>query len=227
VDAGQNVISAMLQRARARAIGLQAPRGVFFFEDQTTKKMAMVLVRIDDPSSAGGANPFANVLELDEEAEDFQTLPMGVGAAFVLGSSPGGSGSASGPGVSIYQPYGLVAFDAAGRIMTVPSFTTYAKGDPRYPTPPDNSARNTRLWARYKDYIGLDVMDLLGKSQSGQDQQISVTTILLFDKAGFSAQPGTGASPALQFSTQQAQWLDNNGLALSVNRYNGTIVRSE
>jgi len=78
LESAQNIVSAMLQRARSRAIGLQASRGVFFFEDQATKKTAMVMVKIDD-------FPFPNVIELDEEADEYQTLPLGVGRRLCWG----------------------------------------------------------------------------------------------------------------------------------------------
>src|SRR5882724_9265383 len=48
VDAGQNIVSAMLQRARARAIWLQERRAVFFFDDQVTGKTAMLMVKLLD-----------------------------------------------------------------------------------------------------------------------------------------------------------------------------------
>src|SRR5258706_15510719 len=38
VEAGQNVLSAVLQRAKARAIGLQERRGGFFFRDQSSRR---------------------------------------------------------------------------------------------------------------------------------------------------------------------------------------------
>src|SRR4051794_38989018 len=38
VEGGQNMVSAMLQRARARALAMQERRGIFFFEDQATRK---------------------------------------------------------------------------------------------------------------------------------------------------------------------------------------------
>ncbi len=207
VESGQNIVSAMLQRARARAIGLQSPRGVFFFEEQSTGKTAMLLVKIDD-----GANP--NVIELDEEAEEFQYLPMGVGAAFVLGNNPQGGSNQ----FSTYKPYGLVVFDGSGRIMTVPSWTTVLPGTltSYYPN------GKTRLLQRYEDYIGTDVMAQLGTNTSGQ--QVSQSVIVLYDKVPFAAQ---SAGSKYSFSAQQTSWLDNNGLALSVNRYNGTITRSE
>jgi prepilin-type N-terminal cleavage/methylation domain-containing protein len=207
VESGQNLVSAMLQRARARAIGLQAPRGIFFFEDQSTGKTAMVLVKIDD-----GADP--NVIELDEEAEDFQYLPMGVGAAFVLGRDQ----LTPDPTLSSYRPYGLVVFDGSGRIMTVPAWTTLLPKslEPYYP------GKVTRLYDRYRDFIGTNVMAELGTGASGQ--QVSQSVILLYDKVPFATlQAGT----TYKFSKEQTEWLDNNGLALSVNRYNGTITRSE
>lgn len=208
VESGQNIVSAMLQRARARAIGLQSPRGVFFFEDQATGKAAMVLVKIDD-----GADP--NVIELDEEAEEFQYLPMGVGAAFVLGRDP----TSPNPALSAYRPYGLVVFDGSGRIMTVPSWTTVLPASlaASYPN------KRTRLLDRYEPSIGTDVMAQLGTTTSGQ--QVSQSVVVLYDKVPFAAIiPG---SSKFIFTPEQSAWLDNNGLALSVNRYNGTISRSE
>lgn len=212
VESGQNIVSAMLQRARARAIGLQSPRGVFFFEEQSTGKTAMLLVKIDDVSDvvlSSGLRP--TVIELDEEAEEFQYLPMGVGAAFVLGNNPNGGSSA----ISTYRSFGLVVFDGSGRIMIVPAWTTASNDTVRYPG-------GTRLAQRYTDYIGSNVMAQLGTNTSGQ--QVSQSVIVLYDKVPFAAQ---SAGSKYLFSAQQTSWLDNNGLALSVNRYNGTITRSE
>jgi len=216
VDSAQNVISAMLQRARARAIGLQSQRGVFFFEEQSTGKTAMLLVKIDD-----GANP--NVIELDEEAEEFQYLPMGVGAAFVLGNNPQGGSNQ----FSTYKPYGLVVFDGSGRIMTVPSWTTVlpASLTSYYPN------GKTRLLQRYEDYIGTSVMtgsQGLGAVGSPSGVQVSQSVIVLYDKVPFATQGPPPTFPQYSFlDINQTKWLDNNGLALSVNRYNGTITRSE
>ena len=224
VESGQNLVSAMLQQARARAIGLQAPRGIFFFEDQATKKTAMVLVKINDPSILIGANPNANVIELDEEADAFGFLPLGVGAAFVLGNNPSGS---AGP---VYRPYGLVAFDESGRIMTIPSYSLYATGDPAYSAPPGSppgTLSNTWLRFRYASNIGADVMDALGRSKAAADAQFSSATMLLYDKVPFSGQTPPVGTPVLAFSPQQSAWLDNNGFSLTVNRYNGTILKTQ
>src|SRR5689334_4794503 len=71
VDSGQNVVSAMLQRARARAIGIQQRRGVFFFNDQTNDRTAMLIVRLLDGST--------QILEIDGDNADLEYLPTGVG----------------------------------------------------------------------------------------------------------------------------------------------------
>lgn len=221
VESGQNIVSSMLQRARSRALGLQSPRGVFFFEDQVTKKTAMLMVRIDDATSA---NPGVNVLELDEESEAYEFLPNMVGAAFVLGATPtnntsnNGSGNALGAN-SLYRPYGLIAFDESGRIMNVPSYTIVANDATRYPG-------GTRLKQRYQVNIGAnDVMLQLGTNASGV--QFSSAVVLLYDKVPFVAQDPTATTPEYVFTPTQNNWLDNNGLALSVNRYNGTIINSK
>src|SRR5438128_8233919 len=66
VDAGQNVMSATLQRARSRAIGMQSRRGIFFFDDQVSGRTGMLLVKLDDPVIGAAAPDTAPyVLELD------------------------------------------------------------------------------------------------------------------------------------------------------------------
>lgn len=103
VDAGQNLVSSMLQRARSRAIGLQEPRGIFFFEDPGTRRVAMVTVKMySDP------NTTYEQIYTDAEADTTELLPPGLGAAFVL---------PQGAGFPTYQPYGLVLFDGNGKAM--------------------------------------------------------------------------------------------------------------
>src|SRR5438128_6575122 len=67
VDAGQNVMSATLQRARSRAIGMQSRRGIFFFDDQVSGRTGMLLVKLDDPviPPSNGYDTAPYVLELD------------------------------------------------------------------------------------------------------------------------------------------------------------------
>jgi prepilin-type N-terminal cleavage/methylation domain-containing protein len=60
-DAALNQISAMLGRARNEAVGVQDPRGVFFFLDPTTDKYAVALVqqaKFADFVTPTAANPY-------------------------------------------------------------------------------------------------------------------------------------------------------------------------
>jgi prepilin-type N-terminal cleavage/methylation domain-containing protein len=102
VEGGQNVISAMLQRARARAISVQDKRGMFFFEDPATGQYTLAVVKLVNV----GATP--SVVEIDTDVDDVQTMPKGVGVAGV-----------NLPMSTRYQPYGLVIFDGMGRTEVV------------------------------------------------------------------------------------------------------------
>jgi prepilin-type N-terminal cleavage/methylation domain-containing protein len=96
VEGGQNVLSAMLQRARSRAIAVQEKRGVLFFEEPATGNHTVALVKL-----VSGVPP---VVEIDTDADDIQTMPKGVGISGISLSSP-----------LRYQPFGLIMFDGLGR----------------------------------------------------------------------------------------------------------------
>jgi prepilin-type N-terminal cleavage/methylation domain-containing protein len=233
VEGAQNMASAMLQRARSRAIGMQAPRGVFFFEDQATRRTAMALVKIDDANLQ--PNTTARVLELDESADELQLLPTGVGVAFMLGQVPQG-GTAGGPTTTVYQPYGLVAFDGVGRVMPVPGYMlrprpTDALTKKRYPPKGGSGDGYTELVERFQKNIGDDVLQRLGTSTLAADQVFSHAALIMFDDAAFaerlaSTDP-TKFSTATDGANSQSEWLDQNGVAVAVNRYTGTILKGE
>ena len=193
VDAGQNIVSATLQRARARAIWLQERRGVLFFDDQTVGKTAMVMVKMFDDGT----------LELDQANQELEYLPVGIGAAFV---APENSGNA--PPKLTYHPFGLVLFDGLGRIDT----TVYRLGP------------KTDLGTQYGsnlDGSGLRVTSTLGTKPVEQSE----AAMVLFDRRLLAEQ---GPSPSgVEYSQTQKTWLENNALALVVNRYNGTLFRGE
>jgi prepilin-type N-terminal cleavage/methylation domain-containing protein len=100
VDSGQNVVSAMLQRARARAIWTQQTRGILFFDDQATHRTGMLMVKYRDDA--------VNTLDLDDDNVEMELLPTGIGMAFALPGSPR----------TDYHPVGLILFDGVGRIQT-------------------------------------------------------------------------------------------------------------
>lgn len=233
IEGSQNMISAMLQRARSRAIGMQAPRGVFFYEDQASKRTAMLLVRIDEAGL--NQNQTARVLELDDAAEEMQLLPANVGVAFLLGQKPGSSPTPTAQLETTYRPFGLIAFDGQGRVMLIPSYTLAPKPDvgtqKRYPP-----GGITQLVDRFKDNIGSAATDPFtglgttppASATDTSKQEFSHTALMLFDKVPFAEK--TPSTDPLVFTTgsgSQSEWLDANGVALAVNRYTGTILRGE
>jgi prepilin-type N-terminal cleavage/methylation domain-containing protein len=199
VDAGQNIVSATLQRARARAIWLQERRGIFFFDDQTTGKTAMLMVKVLDGTPG--------TLELDEENQELEYLPVGVGAAFVAPDN----NSAAATSLT-YHPYGLVVFDGLGRTDTILYKLAF---NPQ-----------TALLQQYGTNIDGNlipsVSSTLGTGAKGEQSEIAM---VLYDRR-LLADQGAPAS-SVQFSTLQTTWLDSNALALVVNRYNGTLLRGE
>jgi prepilin-type N-terminal cleavage/methylation domain-containing protein len=210
VDAAQNVVSAMMQRARARAIWLQERRGIFFFDDQTTGKTAMLMVKVLD------TNP--NLLELDDDNQEPEYLPVGIATAFVLppNSSP--------PNSTDYHPFGLVVFDGLGRIENIPGYKlTVTPGQ-------------TNLVAQFRDNIeggnskvtpailpSKNVIATLGTTPS--KPEASEVAFVLYDRANFADQ-GAPVSD-VEFGNSQKDWLDKNATAIVVNRYNGTLIRGE
>ncbi|HEY7115675.1 MAG TPA: prepilin-type N-terminal cleavage/methylation domain-containing protein [Tepidisphaeraceae bacterium] len=240
IEGAQNTVSAMLQRARARAIGMQERRGVFFFEDQATKKAAMLLVKVDEPVS--GPNSVANVIELDDPEEDMQLLPTGVGTAFVLGVNVTGYDVNAKTNYNLgvtksdqvkattYRNYGLIVFDGSGRIVSVGSYTTdvdSGKNDVKQRYPPN---AKTQLIDRFNNSLYLPTQQHIGVASNGP-QECSQAGLLLYDKPTFANLPpvtdSSGNVDPRVFSTAQSAWLDQNGVAVVVNRYNGTLVRGE
>jgi prepilin-type N-terminal cleavage/methylation domain-containing protein len=232
VDGAQNMVSAMLQRARSRAIGMQGPRGVFFFEDQATKRTAMLLVKIDEAGLAPNAD--ARVIELDDAAEEMQLLPANVGVAFLLGQKPSNGPPGGAQTETTYRPFGLIAFDGLGRVMLVPSYMllpddTKAATQSRYP--PNGITQLVDRFRQNADHD--DALKNLGTTARAtpadqSKQEFSHTALMLFDKVAFAEKTPSG-SPLVFTSGagSQSEWLDNNGVALAVNRYTGTLLRGE
>jgi prepilin-type N-terminal cleavage/methylation domain-containing protein len=202
VDAGQNIVSAMLQRARARAIGIQQRRGVFFFDDAVTGKTGMLLVKVLDGTP--------NLLELDDENVEIEYLPNGIGVAGLLPNSTN----------TDFRPNGLIVFDGVGRIETLDQYMIKSlpptKSDLRDKYYSDKGPKN------FKD----NVWNGLGTSLTLPEA--SQTAFVLYDRRGPADQnPTNTTAPDVRFSSEQSLWLDQNAVAIVVNRYNGTLIRGE
>jgi type II secretory pathway pseudopilin PulG len=113
IESAQNKVSSFLQRARARAIGLQEKRGVLFFNDTQTGQVAMAMVR--EGPIPGGTNP-AVPLEIDEDSTEAEFFPPGVGVAFYSPNVAGTLTNGLNPRVN-----GVVMFDGLGRLQTTRS----------------------------------------------------------------------------------------------------------
>ena len=87
VDAATNQLSAMLGRVRMEAIGLQEPRGLMFYRDTATQRIAARIVRIASSDLATGIPGFDLV-----EDRDAMLLPVGVGLQMVDDAAMSGSG---------------------------------------------------------------------------------------------------------------------------------------
>ncbi|MDB5323879.1 MAG: hypothetical protein JWN40_5510 [Phycisphaerales bacterium] len=214
VDAGQNIVSAMLQRARARAIWLQERRGIFFFDDQVTGKTAMLMVKILD------GNP--SVLEMDDDNPEPEYLPQGIAAAFVLPPTT------SDVNTTDYHPYGLVVFDGLGRIENLPAYKLSVAP----------ASGKTNLVAQFGDNLdggnskvspvvlpSKAVVSALGLNPDPKKPEPSEAAFVLYDRRGLADQ-GAPVSD-VEFAKPQKDWLDKNALAIVVNRYNGTLIRGE
>jgi prepilin-type N-terminal cleavage/methylation domain-containing protein len=217
IEASHNTVSAMLQRARARAMGIQEPRGVLFFNDTVANKVAMVMVRIiDKPISVSSSEPLSYPLELDEVNADAEYLQTGVGVAFhrpTINAQGGRVDPTGGTDINklLGRPNGLVMFDGHGRLKSVNGQVFWAK-----PNQLSNGALNTELYKAFFDRWD---------GQATDATEWSSETIMLYDRKALASLPP--ATSPLEFSTDQTTWLNQNANLLLVSRYNGTIIKGE
>ena len=282
VEGAQNNVSAMLGRARAEAIGLQEVRGVFFFLEKSTGRVAMALVREVQPPTTTFtphsliASPPPEVwLDLVPESE-FVTLPSGVGLqvideCIVNAADPtqrledgyigfnvrnAGNGTQDVPTHTAYG--GVILFDGSGQLVSRRhAFKTFIQttsgreatrmGDLLYrptgdPAPLANHATSV-------DDVVVMAWNATGSGRPGNFYPKSHIGIVLFEagpaRTNFPPpsngdpiytgeferdprfEPGGPSTFANSGEKPQEEWLDNNGLALLVNRYNGTLVRAQ
>lgn len=218
VEAGQNKMSAMLQRARARAIGMGDRRGVLFFKDQASGQMGMLLVKVVEPNT----DTDSYTVDLDEENTDLELLPPGVGAVLC------GPAATAGKPKLAYRRVGLIAFDAVGRLQQV--FYKFRPTDPN----DERFEKPTRLLAQYGDGDATKPVNRIGTDPLNYAPLPSGCAFLLYDAAPFANLDADPNHPEVDVSDvdtnppvarPQRPWLDQNSTALVVNRYNGTLIR--
>jgi len=199
-DAAINQVSAMLGRARARAIGLQRNIGVIFYVNPRTQRTVMGLV--DHPETATTLDP--DWIDLVPDA-DLEQLPTAVGVQFVNNHLAGSAGADR----YVRQP-GVIMFDGRGHQVCTP-FRIRAGGA---------LAATERLGK----FMGS--ADFAPTGGAMTHLGFVVYDAEAFKGAGFTDEDRAYTSTA-QADTDEETWLDTNGTPLLINRYNGTTVRGQ
>ncbi|HYE21723.1 MAG TPA: hypothetical protein VEA69_25005 [Tepidisphaeraceae bacterium] len=204
VDGAENVLSAALQRARSRAIGMQERRGLFVFTDPATGNAAMVTVVL-----VNRANVPVPVVELEldpsgQQTSDTEPLPSGVGVAFMGRDYNNASGTPL-----TFRPLGLIVFDAYGRLEQL-EFTI---------------RKDTFLAKRAE----LDGGTISIPAPNSNEALYSSVAMTFYERRAFGDGTTSANKPAetLKFDGDQPKWVSENGLAILFNRYNGTAFRAE
>ena len=239
VDAAINQLSAMLGRARMEAIGLQEPRGLMFYRDPATGRVAARLVKSTVATSTG-----LDLVNLDlVEKADPMLLPVGVAIQMVDDSDTSkpsatddrylGYNFKFGASAPTFQVAigGVILFDQTGRLVSRP----YGLVDWTLP----EAGTSKQVTEMGKFLFGTK------SSPTGVTQVITPNTtanptvlrsqfgFVVYDEETFSNQgfsqndPQLGGAPGSQPETAEETWLDTNAVPVLINRYNGTIVRGE
>lgn len=238
LDSAENQVSAMLGVARVEAIGRQQHRGVMFYYDPVNEVIKLALVQEADPPS--GVTTDVDLF-LDLADADALSLPKGVGAQIV--DDPGTTAPNDrfiGYNDTIANPSptantsilygGVILFDRRGQLASK-----------RYAF----KTKNTNLIATSMGNLMFATSDalLMPLAVAPVDPYAhwplvprSQVGLILFDLDAFRA--GEYNMEDLQIvnptgtynpSPEQAEeaWLDQNGVPLLVNRYNGTLIKGE
>jgi Tfp pilus assembly protein FimT len=250
-ESALNQMSAVLARARTEALGLQQPRGIFFYKDLSTGRTGMAMVY-----ATNGAEPYELDLAPDH---DPVLLPVGVGLQFLDNQTSATDDkyigfntrvdSASNTAATVV-PYGqVILFDGQGRLVTDAYRLRIRFPDPDGAGP--LVARASDLGRFLYDDPALSPAITAGSAPdmipvNPQTRSASVGFVL-FDYDAFtnvngtrttattvdtdtevSGSSGAGSNGAYDPEEKNEEaWLDANATPVLINRYNGTLVRSE
>jgi prepilin-type N-terminal cleavage/methylation domain-containing protein len=290
LDAGQNVVSAMLGRARARAIETERYAGVAFYLDPKTGRTTMtIVVQRDGDANVFGEDPYDNykgwnkaatyakgqeVIAIIKDGDPNSKYPdpnSSVSSGYPLENRlrvqkfvskqnantnhhPPDQTAAGTPPEDVWwgpAEQKFIDFDIDAESETVPvgvgvQLVNDTKGNA-------NADRYVRTGVILFDGRGrFDSIPYAIRASGAWGQRLGLTTdidltpslysqlgVALYDQAAFKDQPGDvgtendtlfnipnyGSGPTGE--PAEETWLDNNSLLLSINRYNGTLVRGE
>jgi hypothetical protein len=236
-----NQISAMLSRARIEAVGLQEPRGVFFYVDPATQREMMALVKVTDANPASdahdvitdpstGVTSFINYSYLDLSAADHVPLPKGVGLQVMtdqtvptekyLGYNTFGSA-----GSSTIPVGGVILFDGYGR-LTTPKYGFRMKAIGTTSTQTDMGKLVNPLQTSSSGTPMNDFVQRIPSTSNNAPR--AAFGFVVFDKNVADDTMGGNIDPDQQPNeTGEENWLDQNGTPVMVNRYNGTLLKGQ
>jgi type II secretory pathway pseudopilin PulG len=185
IENAQNAIAATLAQARLSAVRSQAPRGVCFYRDPATDRIAMALVSYDTGNTG---------IEVVPET-DAQFLPKGVDVGFRHNIGPGASDYVYRipSGQNPENLRGLILFDAKGHI----AYRSYGIGD------------DTEIERR------MGASGPVGSYPNATYPFYSQPAFLLADRS------------AVDDASDKEKYFNDYATVVLVNRYNGTLTRSE
>jgi type II secretory pathway pseudopilin PulG len=202
IDAAQNQLAAIIGRARQEAIGLQDFRGVLLFQDPNTSRPCAVEVYFPQPG---------NTLLDMAPAHDQLLLPAGISFRMVEINST-------------YTPMNLIMFNNRGEFVTQPWSILSTPATPQTSTsPPGPAGTNLGLLIRTTLQLGATGQGQLASIPTGMPQ-ISFSGTSAF---GFIIFPDEGAYQNAYSNSPSTTYLTDNGITFLVNKYNGTLLRSE
>jgi len=238
IDAASNQLSAMLGRARMEAIGLQEPRGLLFYRDPATQRVAARLVRTGDATVIG-----MNMVSLDLVPNaDPMFLPVGVGLQVVGDVRKAGDDRyigfntkfGGGPPLNVAVG-GLILFDQSGRLTNraygLVAWVELTKGGAKQTTEMGRFIHGTNASAS-----GTQVLS--PNTTTNPEVIRSQFGFVLYDEEAYLNQPFASNGPEKTYEDRELGggsanealeegWLDANATPVLINRYNGTLVRGE
>lgn len=233
IDGAMNGVSAFLSRARTEAVGVQEMRGVMFYLDPKTEREMMVLVKEVPAPTTGGVNGNVEVW-LDALDADHIPLPKGVGVELVNDNSanPTTSDVYLGfkqlllspapltPPVVVVPTSGVILFDAYGRL----SSQRYGLKMQDNSTGTAQSTTMAKLIVSDADVTHYD--NYPAASVTTNNVSLTSFAFVVFDHELFKDKNFKDEDPA-PANSLLANWLNDNATGVTINRYNGTLVKGE
>jgi prepilin-type N-terminal cleavage/methylation domain-containing protein len=247
LEGAQNQISAAMARARTEALGLQEVRGILFYRDPDTKRIGLTIVKARNTGA-----PW--ILDLVPD-RDTLLLPAGVGVQMIA-TNPINDRylgyidyDKTNPKPAVAYG-GAILFDGQGRLIA-DQYRMGVRVDPDGIGPqPYIATEMGRFLYSDPSLAGGTAANATLPAPADQPFTASVGMVL-FDEDEFTSNnnkadghsadydtdvggqafPGTppmaGNGPYSPEEATEEQWLDEHATPVLVNRYNGTLVRSQ